>query len=68
MMGVYTLMTFILPCRQYTWCQMMGGDPITTKMLDCDTITQAKEKALDAIYMNMPHSKRPSVFDVDLGE
>ena len=37
-------------------------------MMDCDTITQAKEKALDAIYMNMPFSRRPSVYDVDLGK
>ncbi|ELT99438.1 hypothetical protein CAPTEDRAFT_157592 [Capitella teleta] len=43
-----------------------GREPVSCKVLDCDTITQAKEKALDAIYMNTPHSKRPSVYDVDL--
>lgn len=37
------------------------------RILDCDTVTQAKEKALDAIYMNTPFSKRPSVHDLDLG-
>ena len=42
-------------------------EPIVCKMLDCDTITQAKEKALDAIYMNIPLSNRPSFLDVDLG-
>jgi len=38
------------------------------KVLDCDTITQAKEKALDAIYRNTPFSQRPSVHDLDLGK
>ena len=42
-------------------------EPITCKMLDMDTITQAKEKALDAIYMNTPNTRRPNVHDVDLG-
>ena len=41
---------------------------VACKMLDCDTITQAKEKALDAIYKNTPFSRRPTVYDVDLGE
>ncbi len=40
---------------------------VPCKMLDCDTITQAKEKALDAIYKNTPFSRRPTVYDVDLG-
>ena len=43
-------------------------EPITCKMLDLDTITQAKEKALDAIYMNTPITRRPNVHDVDLGK
>jgi len=38
----------------------------TCRVLDCDTITQAKEKALDAIYMNTPFSRRPSVYDIEL--
>ena len=41
---------------------------VACKMLDCDTITQAKEKALDAIYKNTPFSRRPTVYDVDLGK
>lgn len=44
------------------------AEMVTCKVLDCDTITQAKQKALDAIYMNTPCSRRPSVYDVDLGE
>ena len=30
-------------------------------------MTQAKDKALDAIYRNTPFSQRPSVHDLDLG-
>ena len=45
-----------------------GCEPVMCKVLDCDTITQAKEKALDAIYRNTPFSQRPSVHDLDLGK
>lgn len=38
------------------------------KVLNCDTITQVKEKILDAIYKNMPYSQRPRAVDMDLGE
>lgn len=38
------------------------------KVLDCDTITQVKEKILDAIYKNAPFSSRPDKEDLDLGE
>jgi len=48
--------------------QNESREPVVCRMLDCDTITQAKEKALDAIYMNTPFSKRPSVHDLDLGK
>ena len=41
---------------------------IPIKMWDCDTISQAKEKVLDAIYKNAPVSSRPQISDVDLGE
>ena len=43
-------------------------EPVTCRCLDCDTVTQAKQKALNAIYLNTPFSNRPSVYDVDLGE
>jgi len=39
----------------------------TVKLLDCDTITQVKEKMLDAIYRNSPFSARPCKDDLDLG-
>ena len=37
------------------------------KVLDCDTITQAKEKLLDAIHKSVPFSVRPKAEDFDLG-
>uniref|UniRef100_A0A452VAP4 Plexin A2 n=1 Tax=Ursus maritimus TaxID=29073 RepID=A0A452VAP4_URSMA len=36
------------------------------KVLNCDTITQVKEKILDAIYKNVPYSQRPRAVDMDL--
>ena len=44
-----------------------GGEQISVKLLDCDTITQAKEKILDALYKNTAISCRPQLLDVDLG-
>lgn len=41
---------------------------IPVKVLNCDTITQVKEKILDAVYKNMPYSQRPRAADMDLGE
>ena len=38
------------------------------KVLDCDTITQVKEKILDAMYKNAPFSSRPAKETVDLGK
>lgn len=38
------------------------------KILNCDTITQVKEKILDAIFKNVPCSHRPKAADMDLGE
>ncbi|XP_041058652.1 plexin-A4 isoform X1 [Carcharodon carcharias] len=39
---------------------------ISTKTLNCDTITQVKEKILDAIFKNLPCSHRPKAADMDL--
>lgn len=41
---------------------------IPVKVLNCDTVTQVKEKILDAVYKNMPYSLRPRAADMDLGE
>ena len=45
-----------------------GGEQVSVKLLDCDTITQAKEKILDALYKNTAISCRPQLLDVDLGK
>lgn len=38
------------------------------KVLDCDTITQVKEKILDQIYKGTPYCHRPDPDSLDLGE
>ncbi|CAH1393499.1 unnamed protein product [Nezara viridula] len=47
-----------------------GLDPNTenvpVKVLDCDTISQVKEKALDTIYRATPYSQRPRKDDLDV--
>jgi len=45
-----------------------GGQEHHVKVLDCDSITQVKEKILDAIYKNTPFSHRPAKEDLDLGK
>lgn len=48
-----------------------GLDPntenVAVKVLDCDTVSQVKEKALDTIYRAIPYSQRPRKDDLDLG-
>lgn len=39
---------------------------IPVKVLDCDTISQVKEKAIDSIYKSTPYSQRPSKDNLDL--
>ncbi|TTG93067.1 Plexin-A4 [Bagarius yarrelli] len=39
---------------------------IQVKVLNCDTISQVKEKILDAIYKNVPYSHRQNASDMDL--
>ncbi|XP_064877723.1 plexin-A4-like [Oncorhynchus nerka] len=39
---------------------------IQVKVLNCDSISQVKEKILDAIYKNVPHSHRQKASDMDL--
>ncbi|CAG5129619.1 unnamed protein product, partial [Candidula unifasciata] len=43
-----------------------GGEIVQVRILDCDTITQAKEKILDHIYKNIPFSQRPNIRDLEL--
>ncbi|XP_078520777.1 plexin-A3 [Lissotriton helveticus] len=39
---------------------------IPVKVLNCDTVTQAKDKLLDAGYKGIPYSQRPKAEDMDL--
>ena len=41
---------------------------VPVRVLDCDTIVQVKEKALDTIYRATQYSQRPRKEDLDLGE
>lgn len=45
-----------------------GGAQVPVKVLNCDSITQAKDKLLDAVYKGIPYSQRPKAEDMDLGE
>ncbi|OXB58318.1 hypothetical protein ASZ78_007016 [Callipepla squamata] len=45
----------------------VNSSEIPVKILNCDTITQVKEKILDAIFKNVPCSHRPKAADMDLG-
>ncbi|KAM4676291.1 plexin-B2 isoform 1-T2 [Discoglossus pictus] len=36
-----------------------GGESVPVKVLNCDTITQVKEKIVDQVYRNIPYSLRP---------
>ena len=42
------------------------NEVVPIKLLDTDTISQAKEKILDALYKNTPFSRRPPFFELDL--
>ncbi|KAG8516970.1 Plexin-A1, partial [Galemys pyrenaicus] len=39
---------------------------VPVKGLNCDTVTQVKEKLLDAVYKGVPFSQRPKAGDMDL--
>uniref|UniRef100_A0AAQ4RHC3 Sema domain-containing protein n=1 Tax=Gasterosteus aculeatus aculeatus TaxID=481459 RepID=A0AAQ4RHC3_GASAC len=43
-----------------------GPDVTPVKVLNCDTITQVKEKIIDQVYRNLPYSQRPVVESVAL--
>lgn len=45
-----------------------NASEVTVKSLNCDTVTQVKEKLLDAVYKGTPYSQRPKASDMDLGE
>ncbi|XP_015424204.1 PREDICTED: plexin-B2 [Myotis davidii] len=45
-----------------------GGDAIPVKVLNCDTISQVKEKIIDQVYRTQPCSRWPKADSVVLGE
>ena len=45
-----------------------GVEVVQCRVLDCDTITQAKEKILDHLFKNIPCSQRPCMEDLELGK
>lgn len=44
-----------------------GTDSIPVKVLNCDTISQVKEKIIDQVYRNLPCSQWPKADSVVLG-
>ncbi|KAM6151718.1 plexin-A3 isoform 2-T2 [Rhynchocyon petersi] len=43
-----------------------GSTQVPVKVLNCDSITQAKDKLLDTMYKGVPYSQRPKAEDMDL--
>ena len=52
----------------YVMSEIASQEHVICRLLDCDTVTQAKEKALDSLFRNTPYSQRPPVHNVDLGQ
>ncbi|KAM8750520.1 plexin-B2b [Acanthopagrus schlegelii] len=46
--------------------QSEGPDVTSVKVLNCDTISQVKEKIIEQVYRNLPYSQRPKVDSVTL--
>uniref|UniRef100_UPI00358EDA3B plexin-B1-like isoform X3 n=1 Tax=Myxine glutinosa TaxID=7769 RepID=UPI00358EDA3B len=40
--------------------------PTAVRVLDCDSVTQAKEKIIEQVYKNLSYSQRPTVNAIDL--
>lgn len=47
--------------------QGCGMDSLSVRAMDTDTLTQVKEKILEAFCKNVPYSQWPCAEDVDLG-
>lgn len=59
------------PPAQTLHCVFPEGESsaqVPVKVLNCDSITQAKDKLLDAVYKGLPYSQRPKAEDMDLGD
>ena len=64
------LLRSTVQCRELTIFVVSEGTGVIgdtqVTVLDCDSITQVKEKCIDAKYRTIPFSGRPTVTDVDL--
>uniref|UniRef100_A0A672SRZ7 Plexin B2 n=1 Tax=Sinocyclocheilus grahami TaxID=75366 RepID=A0A672SRZ7_SINGR len=45
---------------------ILGPDVTPVKVLNCDSISQVKEKIIEQVYRNLPYSQRPTVDSVAL--
>ncbi|XP_048345772.1 plexin-B1 isoform X1 [Sphaerodactylus townsendi] len=61
-----TLTLTALPQAGSTVGGAEGAQGVLVKVLDCDTITQVKEKILDQIYKGTPYCHRPDPDSLDL--
>lgn len=61
----YKSMTAYVSIAQLSY-ELGENNETPVKVLDCDTVSQVKDKGLDAIYKNMPSSQRPNKDDLDL--
>ncbi|KAM8933351.1 plexin-A3 [Pelodytes ibericus] len=43
-----------------------GSSEVAVKVINCDTVTQTKDKLLDAMYKGVPYTQRPRAEDMDL--
>lgn len=69
------LMSWLCVCVCFFFYQTLqvlvqdeGPDVTSVKVLNCDTISQVKEKIIEQVYRNLPYSQRPKVDSVTLGE
>lgn len=64
------LLRSTVQCRELTVFVISEAGGIITDtqvvVLDCDSITQVKEKCIDSKYRTIPYSGRPTTSDVDL--
>lgn len=74
-MTTYLTKLNLIPVPSLPWQTLHCMNPenenaseVTVKGLNCDTITQVKEKLLDAVYKGSPYSQRPKAGDMDLGK
>lgn len=67
------LVPFLITIKSFTFqtvnviVQDEGTESVPIKVLNCDTISQVKEKIIDQVYRNLPYSQWPKPDSVVLG-